>query len=101
MSVMTIEHGYRQPTWFRVHFWDPLARFMIRRGLSGKESADGSGMRVLEVRGRKTGRLYQRPVAVAAVAGRRYVVSLWGESQWVQNLRAALTAQRQVGRRGG
>jgi hypothetical protein len=56
---------------------------MIRRGLApGGKSADGSGLRVLEVRGRKTGRLYQHPVAVAAVAGRRYIVSLWGESQW-------------------
>jgi hypothetical protein len=80
---MTIERGYRRPTWFRVHFWNPLARFMIRRGLApGGKSADGSGLRVLEVRGRKTGRLYQHPVAVAAVAGRRYIVSLWGESQW-------------------
>jgi deazaflavin-dependent oxidoreductase (nitroreductase family) len=73
---------------------------MIRRGLTpGGESADGSGLRVLEVRGRKTGRLYQHPVAVAAIAGRRYIVSLWGESQWARNLRAGPTAQLQVGRR--
>jgi hypothetical protein len=86
---MTIERGYRRPTWVRVHFWNPLARFMIRRGLApGGKSADGSGLRVLEVRGRKTGRLYQHPVAVAAVAGQRYIVSLWGESQWARNLRA-------------
>ena len=97
---MTIERGYRRPTWVRVHFWNPLARFMIRRGLApGGKSADGSGMRVLEVRGRKTGRLYQHPVAVATVAGRRYIVSLWGESQWARNLRAGPTAQLQVGRR--
>jgi deazaflavin-dependent oxidoreductase (nitroreductase family) len=100
MSVMTIERGYRRPTWARVHFWDPLARFMIRRGLApGGDSGDGSGMRVLEVRGRKTGRLYQRPVAVATVVGRRYIVSLWGESQWVRNLRADTTAQLLLGRR--
>ena len=94
---MTIEGGYRRPTWFRVHFWNPLARFMIRRGLApGGKSADGSGLRVLEVRGRKTGRLYQHPVAVAAVTGRRYIVSLWGESQWARNLRAGPTAQLPV-----
>jgi deazaflavin-dependent oxidoreductase (nitroreductase family) len=97
---MRIERGYRRPTWFRVHFWNPLARFMIRRGLApGGGSADGSGLRVLEVRGRKTGRPYQHPVAVAAIAGRRYVVSLWGESQWARNLRAGPAAQLQVGRR--
>jgi deazaflavin-dependent oxidoreductase (nitroreductase family) len=99
-ALMTIERGYRPPTWVRVHFWNPLARFMIRRGLApGGERADGSGLRILEVRGRKTGRLYQRPVAVAAVAGRRYIVSLWGESQWARNLRAGPTAQPRLGRR--
>jgi hypothetical protein len=62
---MTIERDDRRPTWFRVHFWNPLARFTIRRGLApGGESADGGGLRVLEVRGRETGRLYQQPVAV-------------------------------------
>ena len=68
---MTSERSYRRPTRLRVRFWDPLARFMIRRGLTpGGETQDGSGMRVLEVRGRKTGRWYQRPVAVAAIDGR-------------------------------
>jgi deazaflavin-dependent oxidoreductase (nitroreductase family) len=99
-AVMTAERSYTQPTWVRVHLWDPLARFMIRRGMTpGGESADGSGMRVLAVRGRKSGRLYQRPVAVAAVEGRRYIVSLWGESQWARNLRADPSAQLQLGRR--
>jgi deazaflavin-dependent oxidoreductase (nitroreductase family) len=94
------EPGYRRPTWLRIHFWDPLARFMIQRGLApGGEGADGSGMRVLEVLGRKTGRPYQRPVAVAVVDGRRYVVSLWGESQWARNLRAGAPARLQIGRR--
>ena len=81
-------------------FLDPLARFMIRRGLApGAKSADGSGLGVLEVRGRKTGRRYQQPVAVAAVAGRGYIVSLWGESRWARNLCAGPTAQLRVGRR--
>ena len=73
---------------------------MIRRGLApGGESADGSGMRVLEVRGRKTGRLYQRPLDVAAAARRHYIIAVRGESQWARNLRAGSTAQLQVGRR--
>ncbi|HEY4028257.1 MAG TPA: nitroreductase family deazaflavin-dependent oxidoreductase [Candidatus Dormibacteraeota bacterium] len=94
------ERSYRRPTWFRVHFWDPLARFMIQRGMApGGGSQDGSGMRVLEVHGRKTGQVYRRPVAIAAVDGRRYIVSLWGESQWARNLRAGTEARLQVGRR--
>jgi deazaflavin-dependent oxidoreductase (nitroreductase family) len=97
---MTNEHSYRRPAWSRVHFWDPLSRFMIRRGLApGGNSKDGSGMRVLTVRGRKTGRWYERPVAVAVVDGHRHIVSLWGESQWARNLRAGAGAKLRLGSR--
>ena len=97
---MTSERSYRRPTWFRVHLWDPLARFMIRRGLApGGNSKDGSGMRVLTVRGRKSGRWYERPVFVAVVDGHRHLVSLWGESQWARNLRAGTTAKLRVASR--
>ncbi len=100
MNQKLRDHSYRRPSRLRVHFFDPLGRFMIRRGLApGRDSQDGSGMRVLEVRGRKTGRWYQRPVAVAAVDGRRYIVSLWGESQWARNLRAGAGAKLRVGSR--
>src|SRR5438876_2476008 len=99
-TEMTNERSYRRPSRLRVHFFDPLARFMIGRGLApGGNSQDGSGMRVLEVRGRKTGRWYQRPVVVGAVDGRRYIVSLWGESQWARNLRANAAAKLRVGSR--
>ena len=97
---MTNELSYRRPSWSRVRFFDPLARFMIGRGMApGGDSQDGSGMRVLEVRGRKTGRWYQRPVFVGAVDGQRYIVSLWGESQWTRNLRANAAAKLRVGSR--
>jgi deazaflavin-dependent oxidoreductase (nitroreductase family) len=56
-------------------------------------------MRVLEVRGRKSGRWYQVPVVVAAVDGRRYIVSLWGESQWARNLRVNAAAKLRIGSR--
>jgi deazaflavin-dependent oxidoreductase (nitroreductase family) len=94
---MTNERRYRRPSPLRIHFLDPLARLMIGRGLApGGDSQDGSGMRVLEVRGRKTGRWYQHPVVVGAVDGRRYIVSLWGESQWARNLRANAVAKLHV-----
>ncbi len=97
---MTSELRYRRPSPMRVHFFDHLARFMIGRGLApGGDSQDGSGMRVLEVRGRKTGRWYGHPVVVASVDGRRYIVSLWGESQWARNLRANSAAKLRFGRR--
>src|SRR5215472_18929524 len=97
---MTNTLKYRRPSPMRVHFFDPLARFMIGRGLApGGDSQDGSGMRVLEVRGRKTGRSYGHPVVVASVDGRRYIVSLWGESQWARNLRASAAAKLRFGSR--
>jgi deazaflavin-dependent oxidoreductase (nitroreductase family) len=44
----------------------------------------------LEVRGRKSGRVFSLPVALAIVDGQRYLVSMLGEKvAWVQNVRAA------------
>src|SRR5215813_4210824 len=96
----THERNYRRPSRLRVQFFDPLARFMILRGLApGGDSHDGGGMRVLEVRGRKTGHWHQHPVVVAAVDGECYIVSLWGESQWARNLRATAAAKLRFGNR--
>ena len=54
--------------------------------------------RLLEVRGRRSGRLYVTPVDVLAHGGRRYLVAPRGETQWVRNAR---TSGRVVLRRGG
>ena len=43
----------------------------------------------LEVRGRRTGRVTRFPVGMADVGGQWYVVSMLGECNWVQNVRAA------------
>jgi deazaflavin-dependent oxidoreductase (nitroreductase family) len=44
----------------------------------------------LEVRGRKSGRVFSLPVVLAIVDGQRYLVSMLGEKvAWVQNVRAA------------
>ncbi len=44
---------------------------------------------LLTVRGRKSGRLIQTPVAVFAQDRKRYLVSPYGVVNWVRNLRAA------------
>ncbi len=45
---------------------------------------------VLEVPGRRTGRLISLPVVVADVGGERYLVAMLGnEANWVRNVRAA------------
>jgi deazaflavin-dependent oxidoreductase (nitroreductase family) len=44
---------------------------------------------LLEVRGRKSGRMYRTPVDVLDYGGRRFLVCGRGQSQWVRNARVA------------
>ena len=44
---------------------------------------------LLEVRGRKSGKVYSTPVNLLEHNGRRYLVASRGETQWVRNTRAA------------
>src|SRR5256712_3708579 len=44
---------------------------------------------LLQVRGRKSGRLYSTPVDVLEHGGRRFLVAGRGETQWVRNARAS------------
>jgi deazaflavin-dependent oxidoreductase (nitroreductase family) len=46
-------------------------------------------MRLLEVRGRKSGTLYSVPVDLLVEQGRRYLVAPRGYTQWVRNAEAA------------
>jgi deazaflavin-dependent oxidoreductase (nitroreductase family) len=46
-------------------------------------------MRVLEVRGRRSGRLFSLPVDLLAEGGRLYLVAPRGRAQWVRNAEAA------------
>jgi deazaflavin-dependent oxidoreductase (nitroreductase family) len=47
------------------------------------------GMYLLTVRGRKTGKLYSTPVTLVERDGHRWLVSPYGEVNWVKNARAA------------
>jgi deazaflavin-dependent oxidoreductase (nitroreductase family) len=60
---------------------------------------DIDGVRTLEVIGRRTGRSRRTPVKVLVLDGRRYVVSLYGESDWARNLRRTPQARLFFGRR--
>src|SRR6185503_1030365 len=46
-------------------------------------------MRLLEVRGRKSGNLYSLPVDLLQQDGKLYLVAPRGRTQWVRNLEAA------------
>jgi deazaflavin-dependent oxidoreductase (nitroreductase family) len=44
---------------------------------------------LLEVRGRKSGKLYSTPIDLLALHGKRFLVAPRGRTQWVQNVEAA------------
>jgi deazaflavin-dependent oxidoreductase (nitroreductase family) len=54
---------------------------------------------LLETRGRKTGTVRVVPVAVARSGGRRWLVSVFGETGWVRNVRVSGEARLRRGRR--
>ena len=54
----------------------------------------------LEVRGRRSGRLYSTPVDVLEHGGRRFLVAGRGETQWVRNARASGQVTLRKGPRG-
>jgi deazaflavin-dependent oxidoreductase (nitroreductase family) len=59
---------------------------------------DRNGTRILEVRGRRSGRWRATPVRALELNGRAYVVSLYGATDWVSNLRAAGGGRFRLGR---
>ena len=70
--------AYLKPPAFTRHVVNPL----VSRLQTG-------GVATLTVPGRRTGRARTVPVIPVEVEGIRYLVSPYGESQWVGNLRAA------------
>jgi deazaflavin-dependent oxidoreductase (nitroreductase family) len=54
---------------------------------------------LVEVRGRKTGRLHSTPVDVLVLDGRRYLVAPRGATAWVRNALASGTVALRKGRR--
>jgi hypothetical protein len=55
---------------------------------------------LLEVRGRKTGRIYATPVDVLDLGGRRFLVAPRGQTQWVRNAEVAGEVTLKKGRIG-
>lgn len=54
---------------------------------------------LLEVRGRKTGRLYSTPIDLLERNGKRYLVAPRGRTQWVRNAEAAGEVTLKKGRK--
>ena len=74
--------SFREPTAFE-KFVNRLLAGLVGLGI-------GPGhIHLLEVRGRKTGKLYVTPVDLLVLEGRRYLVAPRGQTQWVRNAQAA------------
>ena len=67
--------------------------------LTGTLGLSVRGSRVLQVRGRKSGRWRSKPLYVLEHHGGRYLVAPRGQTQWARNLRAAGEAKLQLGRK--
>jgi deazaflavin-dependent oxidoreductase (nitroreductase family) len=83
-------------------FERPSAVERLFNGLVGALVRVGVGpahMRVLEVRGRRSGRLYTLPVDPIAVGPALYLVAPRGRTQWVRNAEAAGEVTIRRGRR--
>lgn len=73
---------FRRPGWFTKRVFNPAVAGLARVGLGV------AGARVLEVRGRKSGKAYTTPVNPLTIDGERYLVAPRGNTQWSRNLRA-------------
>jgi hypothetical protein len=91
---MSTTRFYKRPTVFRRHIYDPVMRVLIQRvGFTGILDRRGRDtVQVLEVQGRRTGRLYRHPVGVSVHNGQRYLVGFYGQTEWALNLRAGSPA---------
>jgi len=93
--AMTAVRFYKRPTAFRRRVYDPAMRALILRfGFGGFMDHNGKdSVQVLAVRGRRSGRWYERPVGVGVYNDERHVVGFYGQTEWARNLRAGSEAE--------
>lgn len=77
-----IDKGFRRPNWVERAF-NRIFGAIIGLGFGLPHNY------LLEVRGRKSGRLYTAPIDLLELEGRRYLVCPRGRSQWVRNAEAS------------
>jgi deazaflavin-dependent oxidoreductase (nitroreductase family) len=74
--------AFREPT--------PAEKFLNRAmGALVSIGLAPSHMQLLEVRGRKTGKIYRTPVDLLQLNGKQYLVAPRGRTQWVRNAEAS------------
>jgi deazaflavin-dependent oxidoreductase (nitroreductase family) len=90
---MTQPQHFKRPGWFTRNIFNRAVAAATRLGISV------AGSRVLEVKGRKSGKPYRTPVNLLTLDGERYLVSPRGNTQWSRNLRARGSGRLLLGRR--
>lgn len=74
--------AFRQPTTIESAF-NRVFGFLVGIGLGTRHNY------LLQVRGRKSGRLYSTPIYLVEIGGQRFLVAPRGRTQWVRNAEAA------------
>ena len=82
MSNGSSSPAFRQPT-AGERLFNRVFGFLVGMGLGFKYNY------LLQVKGRKSGKLYSTPINLLEVDGRRYLVAPRGQTQWVRNAEAA------------
>lgn len=82
MSTTPPLPSFRELTPFE-KFFNRTFGFLVGLGLGP------SHIRLLEVRGRKSGKIYKTPVDLLQLNGKQYLVAPRGRTQWVRNAEAA------------
>ena len=82
MSKGTPSPAFRKPTAPEALF-NRAFGFLVGLGIAP------AYMQLLQVRGRKTGRLYSSPVNLLQLGGKKYLVAPRGQTQWVRNAESA------------
>lgn len=89
---MTEVKGFQRPSRLEALF-NRLIGKLVTLGMGPKY------MRVLDVRGRKSGREFSTPVNLLELGGVQYLVAPRGNTHWVRNARAAGEVRLRRGRR--
>ncbi len=82
MSTKATVPEFRQPTAIE-RLFNRAFGFMVGLGLGFKYNY------LLQVRGRKSGKLYSTPIDLLEMDGKRFLVAPRGRTQWVRNAEAA------------
>lgn len=85
--------SFQEPGWFTRNVFNRMVSGLMALGISVQ------GSRVLEVKGRKSGRWRSTPVNLLEIDGTRYLVAPRGHTQWVRNMRAAGGGRLRLGRK--